>query len=180
MTGIMDAATRSFVDYFGGLGPRWGLDAQACRVHAFLYLSGGRVTASVIADALGLKEDDVGAALRYLADWRVAEEIEKGKWQTGSEPWDMLFAGLEERRRREIGPALTTLTECYDEARKARVDRAVLRRIGTVKALVEDLAELDTQVRRVPPRLLRAVVSVGGRAAWLAGRIRAGRTGPES
>lgn len=172
MTGTMDGAMRSFVDYFGELGPRWGLDCQACRVHAFLYLTGGTTLAGDIAGPLGLDLSQVREALRYLADWRVAEEDSPGAWRTGSEPWDMLFAGLEERRRREIGPALKTLTQCYGDAREARVDRALLRRIGAVKALVEDLAALDSQVRRFSPRWLRAATALGGSAARLADRVR--------
>jgi hypothetical protein len=32
------SATHRFVDYFGELGPLWGLPSDACRVHAYLYL----------------------------------------------------------------------------------------------------------------------------------------------
>jgi hypothetical protein len=87
------------------------------------------------------------------------------------EPWDMLLSGLEERRRREIGPALATLRDCHRAALDDSAnDRGMSLRISRLLTLVEDLAALDGQARRLSPRLLRGIVGMSGRAARLADR----------
>ena len=74
----------------------------------------------------------------------------------------------DERRRREIDPAIALLRDCR-EATLARngEDRVVKLQIGKLLTLVEDLAAIDMQTRRLSPRALRQLVGVGGRAARL-------------
>ncbi len=160
-----------FIEYFGALGPRWGLDKDACRVHAYLYLSARPTSAEDIAAALSLSQDVAANALRYLVDYKMLQPTTDGRWRVEGDPWDMLMGGLEERRRREIGPALETLRQCRDMASADQSgDRAVAFRIGKLLALVEDLAALDAQTRRLSPRFLKGVVGVSGRLARLADR----------
>lgn len=164
-------AVQSFVEYFGALGPRWGLDADACRVHAFLYLLGRPASDREIAPALGLDEAHLGEALSYLAGYRMVDQTGPSLWQTGGDPWDMLLSGLEERRRREIGPALTTLRDCHRAALDdSASDRSISLRIGKLLTLVEDLAALDNQARRLSPQFVRGIVGISGRAARLVDR----------
>jgi DNA-binding transcriptional regulator GbsR (MarR family) len=159
-------AIRNFIEFFGALGPRWGLDANGCRVHAYLYLMSRGIAEAEMAEALGLAKTDVANALAYLHGYRMVERAGPSLWQTGSDPWNMLLSGLEERRRREIGPALAVLRDCQARAlADGDTDRAVGMRIGKLLALVEDLAAIDAQARRLSPQLLRGIVGVSGRAA---------------
>jgi DNA-binding transcriptional regulator GbsR (MarR family) len=169
-------AMQRFVEFFGALGPRWGLDASACRIHAYLYLIGRQASATEIAEALGLAEAVVAEALAYLAGYRMVQPAAQSLWQTDGDPWDMLLRGFEERRRREIGPALATLRECHRHALADRAnDRAVGMRIGNLLSLVEDLAVLDAQARRLSPRLLRGILGVSSRATRLLDRAFGGK-----
>jgi DNA-binding transcriptional regulator GbsR (MarR family) len=171
-------AVRNFVEYFGALGPRWGLDADACRVHAWLYLVGRPVSGQEMAQALGLEEACVSVALVYLADFRMVEQTSPSLWRTGGDPWDMLLSGLEERRRREIGPALDTLRECQRAAvEDSASDPGMSQRISRLLMLVEDLAALDGQARRLSPQFLRGIVGMSGRAARLVDRVFGPRNG---
>lgn len=153
------------VDYVGALGSRWGLSEQGCRVHTYLYLCGKPTTAPQVAAALSMSADDVAEALAFLRDYAVADEDEGGRWSTGDDPWEMLMTGLSRRRERELGPALTTLQACYDDA--AVQDRALASRIGKVLTLAQDLAAIDAQASRISPRLIRSALSFSGRAARL-------------
>jgi len=54
---------RKFIDYFGELGARWGLDGDACRVHAYLYLAAHPATENDIASALAFDAPKVSRAL---------------------------------------------------------------------------------------------------------------------
>src|SRR5262249_12622082 len=156
------------------LGPRWGLQADACRVHAYLYLVSRPRSEVDIASALDLASEAVAAALAYLARWRMVGQAGTGLWQVGGDPWEMLMSGLEERRRDEIEPALSTLRECHASALRDR-DPTVGRRIGAVLDLVEDLAAIDTQARRLSPQFMRQMVGLSGRAARFMDRAFGGR-----
>jgi DNA-binding transcriptional regulator GbsR (MarR family) len=161
-----NSAVGRFVDYFGELGPRWGLPANACRVHAYLYLSANSISESEISKALSMDRKSVADALAFLNEYAMAAPTETSSWQTNGDPWDMLISGLEQRRRRELPAALATLKDCHREAsadKSAR--RLVAGQIGKMLALVEDLAAIDAQAQRLSPKVIRDFVSVSGRAA---------------
>jgi len=165
------SAQRRFADYFGELGPRWGLPADACRVHAYLYVSAGARPEADIAATLSLGQAALAEALAYLTDYEMVARAGASRWQTSDDPWAMLVGGLEQRRRRELPLALATLKACHREAlAEETADPAPAGRIAKVLSLVEDLAALDTQARRLPPRLLRAFIGVSGRAARILNR----------
>jgi DNA-binding transcriptional regulator GbsR (MarR family) len=156
---------RQFIDYFGEVGQRWGLDGSACRVHAFLYLVARASTAADIAIDLSIDEVEARRTLDYLAEWKMVDRA-YDTYSVGSDPWRMLFAGIEERRRRELEPALATLRSCRAEAARGSATSASVRhRIGRVVDLVEDIASLDIVARRLSPTALRRAMTLSGRAA---------------
>lgn len=175
-SGPLSAPMRAFVDYFAELGPRWGLDGRTCLVHALLYLAGGPVTEQQIGDALGLTAKDRAAALADLVDWKMVRQTEDGHWDAGGDPWELMIAGLEQRRKRELEPAMEMLARCETEARSdADTPDGVAGRISDMRALVEDLAAIDLQARRLSPRRMRQMIGIGGRAARVLNRALPGR-----
>jgi DNA-binding transcriptional regulator GbsR (MarR family) len=162
---VLSSAGRRFVDYFGELGARWGLPSDACRIHAYLYTVAEPVSESSIAHALEYEPAQVADALAFLLDYRMAQRTGQG-WRTSDDPWAMLAGGLEERRRRELAPALAILGACHREALSdGQTDPAAVRQMGKMLALAESLAALDAQVQRLSPQVLRGLVDVSGRAA---------------
>lgn len=160
------SAVRRFVDYFSDLGPRWGLPAEACRVHAYLYLCAKPVPEKDIATALALETEQLTKALAFLVDYRIVDSLGSKSWRTSGDPWDMLLRGLEQRRRRELPSALSTLRECRCEAlAEPAAGQSVAGQIGKMLELVEDLAAIDTQAKRLSPQTLRGLVGISGRAA---------------
>lgn len=160
------------VAYFGELGPRWGLAAGTCRVHAVLYLAGAAMREADIAATLDLSDEQAYAALADLAQWRMATASEEGRWSAKGEPWDLLFTAMEERRKREIDPALALLRQCQAEmAADGSTPTIAAERTSKLLRLVEDLAAIDLQARRLAPSTLSRVVSFGGQLARLVDRI---------
>lgn len=165
-------AMRRFVDYFGALGPRWGIRGETTRAHALLYLVGRPVGRDELAAGLEISRAKAASALRDLQEWGMGGEDEHGGWRAGGEPWDLLFRALEARRRREIGPALETLRDCSMEARSDRATPyTVRRRMDAVLRLVENLAAIDRQTQRVPASLFAKLVSISGATSRLLARL---------
>jgi DNA-binding transcriptional regulator GbsR (MarR family) len=157
---------RRLLDFLGELGPRWGLPAGACRVHGYLYLVARPAAEAELADAAGVADGALAEALTWLADYGLVERTPSAAWRTESDPWELMMRALEERRRREIAPALDLLRACERAAlaEKER-ERMVGLQIGKLLALAEDLAAIDMQARRLSPRALRQMIGIGGRAA---------------
>lgn len=163
-------AINRFIGHFGEMGPRWGLQADTCRAHALLYLAGQSMDLSEIARALALTKAKARDAIADLEQWGMARPAGKDTWDASGEPWDLLFAALEARRRRELQPALDMLRACRDEAAGDGTPAGVRQRLGRVLALVEDLAAIDVQARRLPSAAFIRLVGLGGRAARFLGR----------
>ena len=159
------------IDFLAELGQRWGLPAEACRVHGYLYLVAKPVAEAELRRALNLDAAALAAALAWLEDYRLVERDSAASWRTETDPWDLMLRALEERRRRELAAALDLLRDCQRTTMAAEGgEGTVNRQIGKLLALVEDLAAIDMQARRLSPGALRRMVGIGGRAARLIDR----------
>jgi DNA-binding transcriptional regulator GbsR (MarR family) len=162
----MSPAVRGFVDYFADLGPRWGLPADVCRVHAYLYVTARTISEDEIGAALSLDKTHLRDALTFLADYHVISGDGATQWRTSDDPWDLLIRGLEERSRRELPSALAALGECHKTALSdPDAGSASADRIARMLALVEDLAAIEGQAHRLSPQVLRGLAGMSGRAA---------------
>jgi DNA-binding transcriptional regulator GbsR (MarR family) len=164
-------AMREFVDFFGDAGPRWGLPKDACRVHAFLYLSARACTEAQIGTSLSLSDGELREAIAFLADYKLIENAGGQTWRTSDDPWEAMMGGLEARRRREMPAALEALRQCRQRAlADGNTPRIAQRQIARMNQLAEDLAAVDRGAQSLSPRLLRGFLALSGRAARLVGR----------
>jgi len=161
-----EAARARLIAWLGQVGPRWGLPADACRVHGHLYLTASAASEAELSTTLGMSQADVGEALAWLADRNLAQPDGSGRWRTGADPWELVTTALEHRRAQELRPALDLLrTSRRDAAR----DPILARQIARLLQLVEDIAAIDAQARRLSPATLRTLLGAGGRVARLFG-----------
>lgn len=163
---------QKFIDYFAELGPRWGVKADTSSVHALLFLAGRPLDRDEVAGALGISKAKATNALKDLLGWEMGYQNEEGRWLTGGEPWDLLFTALDSRRQREIKPALEVLRACTNAAATdPDTPDATRRRISGVLSLVENLAAIDLQSRRLPKNLLPRLVTATGTASRMLDRF---------
>jgi DNA-binding transcriptional regulator GbsR (MarR family) len=165
-------AMRAVIAHFEDLGPRWGLRRETCAVHALLYLAGRPMRVAEVAQSLGLDAAATATAIDDLVAWRMARRTAGGFVIAGGEPWDLLFSALEERRRREIAPALDALTRAARTAERDGTPPDASRRIRDLLDLVRDLAAIGERVDLLSSRTLTRLVSFGGRAARIFGPTR--------
>ena len=161
-----EAARERLIAWLGELGPRWGLPSDACRVHGHLYLNGEAVSSPELSDKLGMSAEQVDEALAWLASRGLARQESAGPWSTGADPWELVTTALEHRRAHELGPALDVLRV---SRRDAAADPILTGRIACLLELVEDIAAIDAQARRLSPATLRTLLGAGGRVARLFG-----------
>jgi DNA-binding transcriptional regulator GbsR (MarR family) len=163
--------TDQVVAFLGDVGARWGLPAEACRVHGYFYLMAKPLTAAEVGQVLKLSDATLDEALTWLADYRLIERTSSGAWRTDSDPWELMMRALEERQRREVGPALDLLRECERAAPLGDArQRTVAAQIGKLLRLVEDLSAISRQANRLSPATVRQMVGFGGFAARILDR----------
>lgn len=155
---------QEFVKYFGELGERWGLPLNACKVHAYLYIKAEPISEVEIAKELGFDRENLSQAVDFLIDYKMIQRMGDSKLKTSNDPWDMLSIGLEERRKRELPRALETLRACNLNAQKEGYSTEA-KQIKKILDLVESIAVLDTQFKRISPTLLKGALSFSSTAA---------------
>jgi DNA-binding transcriptional regulator GbsR (MarR family) len=159
-------ALAGVLDLLADIGSRWGLPAQACRVHGYLYLVAKPVRETELCVRLDLNGKALADALAWLSESRLIEPVGSGAWRTDGDPWELMMRALEQRQRREIGPALQILRDCQRAATSDReCNHVVGVQIGKLADLVGDLAAVNSQARRLSPTALRQVIGIGALAS---------------
>jgi DNA-binding transcriptional regulator GbsR (MarR family) len=160
---------RSVIAHFAELGPRWGLKSETCAAHVLLYLMARPMTRTEVAAALEWDEQKADAAIDDLIGWRMARRMRDGIVATGGKPWDLLFAAFEERRRREIEPAVQVLAQATRAAGTDGTPRETRQRIRDLHELASDLSTLAERVGQFSSTTLTRLVGLGGRFARIIG-----------
>ena len=173
----LSPAMHAFLQHWGAMGARWGVNRSVAQVHALLYLVDEPQPAEEIAETLALARSNVSTAVRELQSFGlVSVEHRPGDrrdfFRAKQDPWDMLLAIVEERKRREVDPALAAVRACEAEALADRgaTPPGALSRISAMRELVEQLDELHARLRRAPRPALRRALSLGDRLLRLLGR----------
>lgn len=157
----------TFIRHWGEMGARWGVNRSIAQIHALLYLSEEPLPADDIADALEIARSNVSNSLKELIGYQLVELVHlpqdrRDHFRAKQDPWEMVIAIVEERKRREIDPALAMVKSC---AAQADADPATPKGAKQrIKAMLELLTELDAfyaQVRRLSPPTLKRAVKMG-------------------
>ena len=165
MSATLPPAMQRLLDFLSELGPRWGLPADACRVHGYLYLTRRPASEHELNAALRVDRETIANALEWLKDFGLVAPMPDAAWRTESDPWELMVRALDERRRRESGPVLDTLRECQRMAAEHKDDPILRQQIAKLLALAEDLIAIDAQANRLSPSTLRQMMGLG---AWAA------------
>jgi DNA-binding transcriptional regulator GbsR (MarR family) len=163
---------RNVIAHFAELGPRWGLKSETCAAHVLIYLVGRPMTCPDIAACLGWDEAAAQAAIDDLVGWRMAQRTRDGLVSTSGKPWDLLSAAFEERRRREIEPALRILADAATAATRDGTPRGAAQRIRSLLDLARDLSTIAQRVGQLSATTMTRLLSIGGRVSRIIGPTR--------
>lgn len=155
-----------FVDHFGELGPRWGLNRQTCRLNALLYLLGTPLDQGQICHYLDVDSVVGNEAIEDLSQWGMLQHqhTDNATYFVKGEPWDLLFTALQERQKRELEPALDMLNACLSKSdSESRLTLEVKQRIQKMSTLVIDLKSISDHTNKFSSGVLKNIVGVGGK-----------------
>lgn len=166
-------AMKKFVLHWGEMGDAWGVNRSVAQIHALLYVTGVPLTAEDIAETLAMARSNVSTSLRELQSWGLVKTTHamgdrRDHFETHADVWDTFLRVLDERRKREIEPTLRILSECVEEAERARGESdSTIQRLKALQSFLQSWDTWYAQVRRLPKSTLVALVKHGSKLAKL-------------
>jgi DNA-binding transcriptional regulator GbsR (MarR family) len=172
----LTSAMQKYVLHWGEMGARWGMNRSVAQVHALLYLAETPLNAEEIVDTLKIARSNVSNSLKELQGWELVRMVHvpgdrRDHFEARLDPWDMLMAIVEGRKRREIDPTVEVLREI---AREADTDKttpdAVRAKIRSMSSFMDQLAGWYAQMRAVPRPVLLKLMGLGAAITKFVGR----------
>ena len=166
-------AAKSFVLHWGEMGTQWGVNRSVAQVHALLYLSDRPLHAEEIVDQLGLARSNVSTAVRELQSYGIVRRVHvegdrRDHFAAETDLWEMLMRITAERKRREINPTVTLLSELAASLEKDGAAPPYVRdRITRMHEFISTLGNWYDQVRSLPKPTLVALMKLGAKVARL-------------
>lgn len=171
----IDGVVAEFVQYWGGVGSRWGVEEDTARILSFLYVEEDPYNVGELTKALGMSRPKVKAALETLVAWETVEVVEvegaKGDYfMCEYEPWDLIWRLTLQRGEAELAAAIPWMADMVARAEQASglADYAAgrIKEADRFTRLVErGLAD----IKRMPSLHLASVTQLGGRVVKFLG-----------
>ncbi len=163
MTASIEQAKDRFIQLWGEMGPKWGVNKTMAQIHALLMVSDKPLSTDEIMRELNTSRGNANMNVRGLIDWglvrRTAVKGERREYfQCEKDVWKIFCIVARERKRREIEPVIETLKECLamtdKEASPVRDQvTSLLEFLKTADVVLGKVAQQDQN--KVLPRLLK-------------------------
>lgn len=147
-------AKEKFIQEWGTLGSKWGINRTMAQVHALLLISPESLSADDIMGTLNISRGNANMNLRALIDWGlVKKEHKSGErreyFYAEKDIWEVAQQVIVERRKRELKPVLKVLEEVKEV--ESGGDEAEL------KAFVDSVGDLSKVINQAD-KFLEVVV----------------------
>jgi DNA-binding transcriptional regulator GbsR (MarR family) len=169
------APLRRFILQWGDLGGQWGVNRSIAQIQALLYVSETPLNAEQISDILGIARSNVSNSLRELQSWRLIRRVplpgdRRDHFEAETDVWEMAMRIAAVRKRREIDPAIETLTVCLDESKAgAPISNEQHARLERLLEFTRTMDRWYVQMLKVPTATLHRMVRMGDRVVALLG-----------
>ena len=166
---------QAFILHWGEMGTRWGINRTVAQIHALLFLSPQPLRAGEIAGTLSVARSNVSNSLRELQGWGIVNVVHvmgdrRHRYEAMKDVWQMFQLIVDERKKRECDPTLTTLRELTAEAKKSGAkDAYTQERLAEMLEFYETITTWYAQVRRMPTKSVIKFVKMGDKVRKLLG-----------
>lgn len=159
---------QAFALHFGEMGSRWGINRTVGQIYAMLFLADAPRNAEEISEALSLSRGSVSMGLKELASWNLVQlrhlpGDRRDYYETPRDVWAIFRTLVEERKKREIDPTLTTLRSLMIEQATDPADRFAQERMADMHEQIELLTDWYGEMRRLDTERLLQLLKLGSR-----------------
>jgi DNA-binding transcriptional regulator GbsR (MarR family) len=161
-----------FVQHFGEMGSRWGINRTVGQIYALLYLAERPLNADEIAERLGFSRSNVSMGLKELESWslvRLQHQAgdRKEYYSTPDDVWAIFRTLAAEKRKREVDPTLSMLREALLEPPGEAGAAHAMQRIRAMHELIELASRWFDDVQRLDSKTLMQLMRLGSRVQRL-------------
>ena len=162
----MSPMIQACVMHFGEMGSRWGINRTVGQMYALLVLSRTALTADQIAESLGFSRSNVSMGLKELQSWELVKlqhipGDRKEYYSAPAEIWDIAKTLMEQRRKREIDPTLSTLRGLLMTNPVGEEEKYAQQRMQEMHDLIEMLTKWTTEIQRLDSTGLQRLLKLG-------------------
>lgn len=167
MAPLMTPMLQACVLHFGEMGSRWGINRTVGQIYALLVFSPEPLNADEITEALGFSRSNVSMGLKELSSWELVRlkhlpGERKEYYSAPDDVWEIAKILIEQRRRREIDPTLSTLRGLLLEQPASSEDEYAQKRMSEMHDLIEMLTQWTAEIQRLSPGKLHTLLRLGG------------------
>ena len=106
-----------FIEFWGEMASRWGINRTMAQIHAFLYASEEPLDTDTIMAQLGISRGNANMNLHSLLHWNLIQKVQlpgsrKDFFTAEKDVWELSARIVRERKRREVRPVRDQLEAC--------------------------------------------------------------------
>ena len=166
MTKNLTPMIQSCVMHFGEMGSRWGINRTVGQMYALIVLNKAPLCAEDIAEALGFSRSNVSMGIKELLSWELIklQHLPGERREFYSAPgdvWDIAKILIEQRRKREIDPTLSTLRNLLIEEPANNEEEYAQQRMRDMHELIEMLTLWTSEIQRLDSAKLGKLLKLG-------------------
>jgi DNA-binding transcriptional regulator GbsR (MarR family) len=164
-----------YIVHWGEMGSRWGMNRSVAQIHALLYLAAEGLNADEIAETLGIARSNVSVGLKELVAWNLVQITHslgdrRDFFLAQQDPWEVIRAIIEGRKRREIDPTVAVLRECVAQLKtESETPASVRDRLTAQLEFLETVTTWYDSIKTLPRKTLLKMMRLGHRIAKVIG-----------
>jgi DNA-binding transcriptional regulator GbsR (MarR family) len=135
-------AKTQFIQAWGTLGSKWGINRTMAQLHALLMVSADPMSTEEMMDELNISRGNVNMNIRELMDWGLVEKIHKPGdrkeyFCAEKDIWVVTKQVAKERKKRELEPIIKVLEQIseVDGEKKDKNVKAFVDMIDDIKRM---------------------------------------------
>lgn len=133
-----------FVAQWGVMGTQWGINRTMAQIHALLMTGAEPMSTDEVMGELEISRGNAHTNLKELVSWGLLKIVtRKGErkeyFEAEKDVWEIFRRIVEQRKRRELDPALQTVENCATETKGMKTKDG--------KAFHEQMVQLEEFVR---------------------------------
>ena len=148
-------AKNQFVQAWGTLGSKWGINRTMGQIHALLMVSPHPLSTEDLMEQLTISRGNVNMNVRELMDWGLVEKVYKSGerreyFLAEKDIWKVTRQVARERKKRELEPVLKVLdqvTQVEGDLQHAEV-KAFIETVNNIKNIANNADKtIDTMIK---------------------------------
>lgn len=146
----LEEAKEKYIQTWGAFATNWGINRTMAQVHALLLSSAKPLSTDDVMEALEISRGNANMNIRNLIDWGIVrKELVKGDrkeyFVADKDVWFLFKQILKERRKREIEPVVSFISELKDlddDTEEAKEFKKLMSDFESVTVKINNIMDL--------------------------------------